>query len=158
MYYFNAFFVKGILLCFFIISVWIAAITFLILELMHIVYLSRVMHFCFLIVSISPPLLIIALEIKLRQIKDSDLFKKNRSVVFSDDGINYHIDSKAKGQHDSWDDIAFLYETNSLFIIVKDEKHSIPVQKTGVSKEELEDLSRELKIKLEGRYKRTNYF
>jgi len=158
MYYFNAFFVKGIFLCLFIITVWIAAVSFLILELMHIVNLSRVMHFCFLIVTISPPILIISLEVKLRQIKDSDLIKKNRSVIFSDDGINYHIDSKTKGQHDSWDDIAFLYETNSMFIIAKDEKYSIPVLKTGVPKEELEDLSQDLRIKLGGRYKRTNYF
>jgi hypothetical protein len=136
----------------FILVVWAAAVTFLALDLLHIMYPTRIMHLCFLLVSVSLPMLIITLEIKIRQIKDNEFFSKDRTVIFSDDGIDYYTDSKKKDGHDSWDEIKQLSESKNFFIIYKDDNHSIPVLITGVEGNVINDLRGDLKEKLGSRY------
>lgn len=138
----------------FLIIVWAAAVLLLALDLLGIIHPTRVMHLCFLLVSVSLPMLIITLELKIRQIKDNEFFTKDRTVVFSDDGIDYYTDSKKKGGHDSWDDIKYLSETKRFFIINKDDNLSIPVLKTGVDRDVINDVRGDLQDKLGSRYKR----
>lgn len=140
---------------FFVLVTWIAAIIFFAQEKLGIIQPTRVMHMCFLIVSISIPLYVISLEVKIRQQRNYDFFNKNRTVIFTDGGIDYIIDSKKKGDHDNWEDIKFLHETKSLFIVVKDNKHRIPIEKNKTEENELENIRMDLTGILGTRYKRT---
>jgi len=60
MYYFNALFSKK-MQSLFIVLAWIAAVTLLLLENLEIINRTRVMHLCFLLVSVSLPVLIFSI-------------------------------------------------------------------------------------------------
>jgi hypothetical protein len=153
MLYFNTFFSRG-WRSIFILMVWFIAALSLGLDLLGIIQPTRVMHLCFLLVSISVPLLVFGIEMKLYRIKDSDFFSKDRTVIFGDDGIDYIIDEKKKNrEHDPWDNVV-LFETHSLFIISKDDKYSIPVPKTGIPDDRLKTMRGELQKNLGNRYKK----
>ena len=152
MVYFNMFYanrVKNII----IVLVWMIMTVFLVLDIMGIITPTRIMHLSFLMVSLSMPVLIISLEMKIRQIKDNEYFNRKRTVVFSDDGMDFFLDSNTKKRmHNSWDDVYLLYETNSLFIIFKDKINSIPVEKKGTEKGEVNNVREELIKRLGPRY------
>jgi hypothetical protein len=152
MLYFNTFYRK-LGQNIFILLVWVAAATCLILDILHLIYPSRAMHLSFLVVTVSVPMFVVSLEMKLHQMKNADFFGQDRTVIFTDEGIDYYLDDKKKKNHDPWDDVMLLCETRNLFIVYKDDKHSLPVLKKGIPKEEIQSLRQDLKNKLGIRYK-----
>ena len=150
MLYFNAFFSKG-LQSFFILCVWVLAALGLMLDLTGIIQATRVTHLCFLLVSVSAPLLVFGIEMKMRTGASGSFFTKERTVIFGDDGIEYVVDGKKKGAgHDSWNDVV-IHETKHLLIISQD-RHSIPVPKTAFLEADMEILRRELEGRIGKRY------
>jgi hypothetical protein len=131
MLYFNAFFSGGVR-SFFILPLWILAAISLILDICGIIQPSRVMHLCFLLVSVSAPLLVFGIEMKIRQGGDGDFFARKRTVVFTADGIDYRIDGTKNPEGDIWDDVV-VHETKTLLIIVRDRRYAVPVPKAGQS-------------------------
>jgi Na+(H+)/acetate symporter ActP len=151
MYYFNALYFKR-WQNIFILIVWIIGAVLVLLGSFQIVTLSRTLHTCSLFVSLTVPVFIFSIEMKIRQFQYNEAFDKKRTVIFTDDGIEYYIESRKKGEFDSWNDIKYLCETKSLFIVYKDEKHCVPILKTNIEKDVMEEMRLALKNKLETRY------
>jgi hypothetical protein len=135
MLYFNTFGINR-LQSVFMALVWIVSFILLILETLNYLEPTQIMHLCFLVVTVSIPMIIVNLEIKIRKNKNDDYFSKEHTVVFSQDGIRYKT-YKNTGI-DRWSNIMAVYETRSLFIIYKDKKNTFPVVKTGEPEEKIE--------------------
>jgi hypothetical protein len=150
MLYFNAFFSRGWQSCFILLA-WALAAVFFALDVAGIIQVTRVMHLCFLLVSVSAPLLVFGIEMKMRTGVPGSFFTKERTVIFGDDGIDYIVDGKKKGAgHDSWDAVV-IHETKYLFIISQD-RYGIPVPKTAFSKTDVDILHQELGNRIGKRY------
>jgi hypothetical protein len=135
MLYFNTFGINR-LQSIFMVFAWIAACVLLILETLKYIAPTRIMHFCFLVVTVSIPMIIINLEIKIRKNKYNDYFSKEFTLVFNQDGIRYKTYKNVNT--DCWNDILAVYETRSLFIIYRDKRNIFPIVKTGEPGEKIE--------------------
>jgi hypothetical protein len=145
MLYFNTFCIKP-LQSIFMAVVWFTAFVFLILDILKYIEPTRIMHFCFLVVTVSIPMVIVNLEIKIRKNRKDEYFSKERTVVINQDGFRYN--NKKNTIVDHWGDILMVYETRSLFIIYKDEKNIFPISKTGEPGEKIESARLYFKEKL----------
>jgi hypothetical protein len=149
MIYFNTFGIKPVQSIFMAVA-WLAASFLFVLDTLKVIEPTRIMHMCFLIVTISIPMLIISLEMKIRQNKEADYFSKVRTVVLDGEGIGYY-DEKKRISRDSWAGLSAVYETKSLFIIYKG-RNIFPILKTGESQEKIEAARRYLQENLGSRF------
>jgi hypothetical protein len=135
MLYFNTFGINRLQSIFMALA-WVAALVLLTLETLQYITPTRIMHFCFLVVTVSIPIIIINLEIKIRKNKNDAYFSKEYTITLSQDGIKYKTYKNVNTER--WDDILAVYETRPLFIIYRDKRNIFPIVKTGEPEEKTE--------------------
>ncbi len=154
MSYFNTFSQKklqSILVVFF----WIAAVSLLLLDILSIIRSTDIMHLCFIIVTVSVPLLVVSVEMNVNRFKknEADVADITRTITFEDRGIRFCSESCTKTGFESWDAFRVVYETKSLFLLYKDARSAVLIPKEGEEKTKLEETRQCLYEKLGKRFR-----
>lgn len=137
MLYFNTFSIRR-MQSLIVAVVWLAGATLLALDLFKVIEPTRIMHLCFLMVTVALPMIVVSLEIRIFRSRGADTLNKKRVMILNEKGISYRSEGKHETGLDTWDDLLAVYETRSLFLIYKDANNTVPVPKKEQTEDTLE--------------------
>lgn len=133
---------------------WVSSVTLLILDIINVIEPTQIMHLCFLMVAVSAPILIVNLEMRVRKFKNySDIKDIQQTLILKDDGVNYRHEKSHETGYDSWDDFLAVYDTKNMYILYKDNQHTVPVPKKDIKSDTCQKASKIFSNKLGRRYK-----
>lgn len=118
-------------------SAWAAAVILLMLDLTGAIEASPILHLCFLVVSVSVPMIIVSLEIRVYRSKNAEVLSEKRMLTIEQDGLRYSSEGDRPSGLDKWDDLLAIYETKSNFLVYKDTVNIVLIPKKGLPEDKL---------------------
>lgn len=138
MSYFNTFSLRK-MQSFFVAFVWFGSIILLLLKLLGIIEPTEIMFLCFIIVSLSIPVMVLSVELGVGRFKRAaqEGDASTRTVTLSEKGIKLGFGDGTSAPIESWSAFIAAYETRFALIVYRDANRTILIPKSGISSEKL---------------------
>ncbi|QEY34721.1 YcxB family protein [Caproiciproducens galactitolivorans] len=134
---------------------WIAGTTAFILDLADVIQLTQTIHLCALMVAVTMPMLFVSYLTNVRRFKvnGASYLKKAHTVLLGNDDVQYKESGNIHTGVDKWDDIAYAFETDHLFLLYRTPNSAVLLPKRCVTEKQIEETRICMKEKLGVRFK-----
>lgn len=138
-----------------ILLTWITGTTAFLLDLAKVIKMTETIHLCALMVAVTMPVLFVSYLTNVRRFKinGADYRKKTHTVLLGKDDIQYKESGNIHTGADKWDDIAYAFETDHLFLLYRTSNNAVLLPKRSTTEKQIEETRVCLQEKLGVRFK-----
>jgi hypothetical protein len=125
-------------------STWVLFAILLALDLANKIELSRVVHVCALLVSVSFPAAAITLQINVINYKNAYMngFKAERAIIVDDEGLTFVNKMSKESRNNAWTDVTRLDELKDVFVIQLNRRDSVILPKRSMENQKMEEFKK----------------
>jgi hypothetical protein len=139
----------------FLLIAWIVAATAFLLDVTKVIKMTETVHLCALMVAVTMPMLFVSALVNVHRFKvnGAGYRKKTHTILLGKDNVQYRESGNNNTGMDKWDDIAYAFETDHLFLLYRTPNNAVLLPKRTASEKQILETRACLKEKLGVRFK-----